>query len=622
MYRTGDLAKYNDAGQLEYLGRIDTQVKLRGFRIELGEIESRASAFEGIRTVAAKVHKDFLVLYYTSKNKIESSVLKAFLSQSLTEYMVPSVYMRLSEMPMTPNGKIDRKALPEPKRSKEEFVAPETDREKEFCEIYEEVLGLEEVGVTDSFFDLGGTSLSAARIVAYAVSKEYPITYQDIFRTPSPRELAALTESGSNNEADINILTKQKQISEYDYTAINKLISYNSMENIKDLNPVDLGDIILIGATGFLGLHVLKAFIDNYDGNVTCLVRSGRYEYPEERLKNYLMYYFDDPMEEQFGKRIFCIEGDITIPESLEKIAEAEGETIINCAASVKHFVNNDLLDKVNYHGTEALIHLCEKTGKRLIQTSTVSVVGDVKNEYNVRFKESDLYVGQSLENDYLRTKFMAERELLAAVSEKRIKGCVIRMGNLVSRNSDGEFQMNFRTNSFMRSLRSFVVLKKFPYDALDENVELTPIDEAGNAVLKFASVGGDFTVFHALNNHVITMADVIFAMKGCGYEIETVSTEEFSEAVKIAAESGEDTESVLGIVAYRNRNSENPGSENAEPDSRFSNNVLMRCGFKWSITDNTYLEKMLSALDGLGFFESNGFGDGVSGPFNSGGTL
>ena len=111
MYRTGDLARYNEDGQLEYLGRIDNQVKLRGFRIEMGEIETRASQFDGIAQVAAAVKKDQLVLYYTSAGNapIDAEQLRRFLSETLTEYMVPTVYMPLAAMPMTPNGKIDRK---------------------------------------------------------------------------------------------------------------------------------------------------------------------------------------------------------------------------------------------------------------------------------------------------------------------------------------------------------------------------------------------------------------------------------------------------------------------------------------------------------------------------------
>ncbi|MER2300223.1 MAG: non-ribosomal peptide synthetase, partial [Pseudomonas sp.] len=114
MYRTGDLARYNENDELEYLGRIDNQVKLRGFRIELGEIESRASQYEGIKAVTAQVRRDTLVLYYTAEREINTDGLKAFLAETLTEYMVPEIYMHLENMPMTPNGKINLKALPDP----------------------------------------------------------------------------------------------------------------------------------------------------------------------------------------------------------------------------------------------------------------------------------------------------------------------------------------------------------------------------------------------------------------------------------------------------------------------------------------------------------------------------
>ena len=113
MYRTGDLARYNEDGQLEYLGRVDNQVKLRGFRIEMGEIENRAGQFEGIEYVAAAVKKDQLVLYYTAAEAaaIDQEELRRFLAETLPDYMAPMVYMPLSMMPMTPSGKIDRKAL-------------------------------------------------------------------------------------------------------------------------------------------------------------------------------------------------------------------------------------------------------------------------------------------------------------------------------------------------------------------------------------------------------------------------------------------------------------------------------------------------------------------------------
>ena len=120
MYRTGDLARYNEKGELEFLGRMDTQVKLRGFRIELGEIENTACKFEGLAQAVTEVRKDRLVLYYTadkgSGGSIDRDELRDFLAKSLTEYMVPSPYMELPELPVTPNGKIDRKKLLDDRR--------------------------------------------------------------------------------------------------------------------------------------------------------------------------------------------------------------------------------------------------------------------------------------------------------------------------------------------------------------------------------------------------------------------------------------------------------------------------------------------------------------------------
>ncbi|MBP5605892.1 MAG: non-ribosomal peptide synthetase, partial [Ruminiclostridium sp.] len=197
MYRTGDLARYNEEGQLEYLGRIDTQVKLRGFRIELGEIESRASEFEGIKAVAAEVRKDNIVLYYTSEKETDNDKLKAYLSRSLTNYMIPSVYMRLPEMPFTPNGKIDRKALPEPELiSDEEIIAPETETEKKLFEIAAKILGTNKFGITSNLVSCGLSSLGAMRLSGDAEQKlGVRVSVSAIMQKPEIKVIAAFIDS-------------------------------------------------------------------------------------------------------------------------------------------------------------------------------------------------------------------------------------------------------------------------------------------------------------------------------------------------------------------------------------------------------------------------------------------
>ncbi|MBR3459041.1 MAG: AMP-binding protein, partial [Selenomonadaceae bacterium] len=201
MYRTGDLARYNEAGELEYLGRIDNQVKLRGFRIEMGEIETRASQFAGIAQVAAAVKKDQLVLYYTSAEgaQIDVDELRSFLSETLTEYMVPTVYMLLAAMPMTPNGKIDRKVLPEPEASVAlENIPPETEREQKFYELAAGFLGTKAFGVTDNLVSLGLSSIGAMRLAGEIYSAcDLRIPVAEILRMPTIRSLAAWSEENA-----------------------------------------------------------------------------------------------------------------------------------------------------------------------------------------------------------------------------------------------------------------------------------------------------------------------------------------------------------------------------------------------------------------------------------------
>ena len=204
VYRTGDLVRWNDENQLEYLGRIDTQVKLRGFRIELGEIEARAAMFEGISMVAAEVwHGQTLCLYYSATKEIDKDALQSFLAETLTEYMVPTAYVQLDEMPLTPNGKINRKALPEPQIELEDIVPPETELEQQLFDIVAELLGITNFGVTNNLLSLGLSSLGAMRLSVTIQNKlSEQVTVAAIMREPTIRQIAAqFTHSSASQTA-------------------------------------------------------------------------------------------------------------------------------------------------------------------------------------------------------------------------------------------------------------------------------------------------------------------------------------------------------------------------------------------------------------------------------------
>ena len=601
VYRTGDLVRRLADGRIDFVGRNDGQVKVRGFRIELTEVESVIREYPGVRDATVQAFDNesaggkFIAAYVVADEPMDFSLISAFIIGKKPAYMVPAAWMQIDAIPLTQNQKVDKRALPLPvlKSESHEYVEPETLVEKELCNKFADILGLQRVGATDSFFDLGGSSITAAQIVMFAMSRGYSIVYKDIFTHPSARELAGVI-------AGVKDGRRFADVQDYDYTAIHDLIATNAMEHVDEICAKGLGNIVLAGATGFLGIHVLKACMDKTDAKVTCILRK-QSEAVEIRLKTLLMYYFGTPMIEQFGKRIFCVEGDITDPESLKSLDSIDASTVINCAASVKHFVKDDLLDKINFHGVENLIDVCLRNKMRLVQISTLSVGGYIEPENSKILTENMLFFGQNVDNDYVRTKFLAERAVLEARAQQGLDAVILRAGNLMSRHSDGEFQINFRTNSFFRSLWAYVRLQKCPFTILEHPIEFSPIDAVAEAVLTLAGVDGEFSVFNMYNNHTITMADLIAAISDYGHPIDVVSEEQFQQALSDAARHVEDSEAVLSLVAYDNKKGENLVP--VEANCRFTTNALFRLGFRWPIVDDAYLEKAIWALDTLGFF-------------------
>ena len=573
--------------------------------MELGEIEGAILKHELVKnaavTVVEKGGNKYITAYYTGES-IPEEQLKTFLEPLIPDYMMPSFFVHIDEMPVTPGGKIDKKALPLPEITTKNsgYVEPVTTVQTVLCEIFEKALGIEKVGIEDNFFDLGGSSLTASKVAVMCLSKNISIVYADIFKYPTVRELATVVDDGAATEN----VQSNNEFSNYNYNRIQSVISGNVVENVDRITKENLGDIMITGATGFLGIHILKAYLDNYDGKVYCLVRKGEYESMEKRMMHMLMYYFDNPYQELFGQRIICVDGDITSKEQVEGFAAYKFRTIINCAACVKHFAAGDILEKVNVRGVQNLIDFCKNSGRRLIQISTVSVAGEGSEgvpPMSRVFCENDLYIGQNITNEYIRTKFLAERAVLEAVSDG-LDGKVIRVGNLMSRNSDGEFQINFITNGFLRSLRGYKAIGKFPMGGMHEIAELSPIDSTALAVLKLVQTDRRFTVFHACNSHHIYMADLIYAMQRYGFRLDIVRDGEFEEAVKEFAKNGKESDAVSGLIAYTSHNENEIYT--MEYDNGFTAQVLYRLDYKWPVTDDRYLESAIEALDRLAFFD------------------
>jgi len=216
LYKTGDLARYLPDGNIDFLGRIDDQVKIHGFRIEVGEIESVLSQHPGIWETVVLAREDEpgnkRLVAYIVPHQPEFSVsdLRSFLKEKLPEYMIPYAFVQLKELPLTPNGKLDRSGLPAPESIKPElegrFVAPRTPIEETIAKIWTEVLGLR-VGIYDNFFELGGDSILSIQIVARANQAGLQLTPKQLFEYPTVAGLATVAGTASTIQAKQGVVT-------------------------------------------------------------------------------------------------------------------------------------------------------------------------------------------------------------------------------------------------------------------------------------------------------------------------------------------------------------------------------------------------------------------------------
>ena len=599
-YRSGDLARYNSEGNIEFFGRKDNQVKLRGLRVELDEIEKVLNSYPNIsRSIivvkSSEVEGDYLAAYFTATQEINKEDLTNHMAKSLTPYMIPKVTMQLDKFPLTPNGKIDKKALPEVEVISEQKERKEAtnDLERKLVKILAKALGKDTIGIDEDFFELGGTSLSASKVAMLALNAGLNISYGDVFEYPTVEML----------EGHINGTSKEVVVQEEKEEIVSlKSLKYNDVKYIDEVTlGNDYSSYLLTGATGFLGIHILKELLDNKK-HVYTLIRGGKLD-PKSRLLGLLAYYFDDPLIDEVEQYVTVIDGDVTDETLIDKLIDKNFEIIINSAAIVKHFANDDIIERVNVGGVKNLIKVAKATNTRLIQISTLSVAGeniDNKFEDTFRMKENMLDFGQDVSNKYVHSKFNAEKAVLEAV-EEGLDAKIIRVGNLMSRNSDGEFQANSITNGFMRDLKGYATLHKFPVNSMDIEVDLSPIDEVAKSILLLSRTPSKFTVFHSANSHMIQMGDIIYVMNELGFNIDIVSDEEFNKSMLEMMNDDSKSMLVSSLISY--------GSSDLHThsfilsDNVFTNKALYHLSYKWPISDYKYLKNAIESLATLDFF-------------------
>ena len=625
MYHTGDIVRYRQNGDVEFVGRKDGQVKIRGFRIETKEVETVIRGFEGIKDVTVQAYDyesggKYLAAFVVGDGTVDTDALAAYIKSQKPAYMVPAVIMQIDTIPLTVNMKVDKKALPKPERKAADYVAPANKTEEDFCNIFGTVLGIERVSAEADFFEIGGSSILAMKVVIAAEKAGHSIVYNDVFTYTTPRAIAEFLDVSrleDNSKQPNDQTTKQPNNQTicdsdgYDYTQIHELLSHNTLDAFRNGERNTIGDVLLLGATGYLGSHVLHELIVNHTGKIYCFVRPGKEGNGLARLKAMQQYYFGDEggsADDLYGSRIIVIDGDATDPEALEQFKAPHNDmTVINCAACVKHFAKGNEIERVNVESVKNLTAWCLRWDARLVHISTGSIMGSRKNglpPVGYQFTEHVLYAGQELNtNQYVHSKFMAERHIYEEILKHGLKAKVCRVGNLAPRSNDGEFQINYKTNSYMNTLNAFRTIGVIGYDELNVETEFSPIDCVARAVVTLAQTPDDCICFQPLNPHRPLMGDIIHTMNDIGYNIRGAENEEVAEALQQALADEKTNSAVGSLIAYNS----NDGSQEIGLDSldiTYTSCILERLGFSWPETGRDYMRRFLEKLQQKGFFE------------------
>lgn len=540
IYRSGDLAKLLADGTIEYVGRRDSQIKIRGHRIEIGEIEDNLNRFEGVQdavVVAKKDHADqnMLVAYFTSKDTtiLSPSMIKQFLSDRLPSYFVPKFVCQLEMMPISPTGKIDRKKLIgydhiEAVETATDYVAPQNEQQQIIAEAWQQVLDKPTISIHEDFFDIGGDSLQVIQILTI-LKPHFPLVkISDFFMYRTIVDLA-------NRILELEQLNAQDNLFNLPI-ALTDLPEYPPIaEAAKSANTLESSHILLTGATGYLGSHILYELLHQSDAYIYTLVRKKGDAPAIERVKATMNSYFGSDMIDRVEQRVIAIEGDLELAQlgiSAEdhKLLVERIDTIIHSAADVRHFGEATQFAKTNIQSTADLLELAHaRPGIRFHHVSTMGIPEDLSLEgkWNAVLESGSLPENIQADSVYTNSKLEAEK-LIYAAGSKGIPVNIYRAGNLSSHSVTGQFQRNIDSNAVYRMIKAMILLGQAP--EADQWMDFTPIDYASRAIVHLAlrkdTVG---QLFHISNPQQIQYTHLLALINNYGYAVQAMPFNEYS---------------------------------------------------------------------------------------------
>lgn len=531
LYKTGDLVRWLSDGNIEYIGRNDSQVKIRGYRIELGEIEYTLSSCIGIKQAIVTVNNiplnsdnKYLVVYYVADEQLNEDEITQQLSRLLPQYMLPNIYIRVQQLPITINGKIDKAKLPAPSFKTDNYIAPHTQTERIICEQFAKVLSIpiNKIGSNSDFFKLGGNSILVISLVAALKQHGLSIAVDDVFTLRNVAQIAAQITHTKMDIAQhlqkVKLLYQKLSISNLDPEILRRdrqrqqdyLKHAQEFTFIPQLKPIN--NVLLTGATGYLGANLLYQLLTKTNYAIYMLVRANSNQEAYARVAAKFNFYFDEDLA-KYNHRIKVLASDIEQTNlnldnnSYSNLVEVI-DSIIHAAALVRHYGEYESFYKANVQATINLLELSKLTKlKDFHYVSTISVFMDgyiPKHSY-YSFNEYDndnaLIRGTNL---YSKTKYEGEQ---ATISYRRygVQSNIYRVGNLLLNSQNYKCQENIKDNASFTRLKTILHLGIIPEELYFE--EISPVDFTALAIIKiFNQQDLSSSTYHLFNPNIANL--------------------------------------------------------------------------------------------------------------------
>lgn len=595
VYKTGDRARFLPNGHLELIGRCDFMVKIRGYSVVLGAVESALAQHPLVSTAVVLTEGDEgqdkrLVAYIVPDNweKVPSvASLREFLKEKLPHYAIPSVFVQLDALPInSASGKLDRKKMPsadQAKKLRSESIdltydtasLPQTATEKQLAAIWVDLLRLESDKVLSrkvSFFDVGGHSLLATRLVSSIRDAfDVHLTLADILSAPELSSIAGRVDAVRDHVAVEDgqkvVLPLEALLDASIYPAATRKAGYSRYRVEMVGRPPR--SVLLTGATGFLGAHLLHSLIKDTEATVYCLVRAASEEQADARLKKTLKSYglYDELVNFHVEERIVPIPGDLAKPllgldEEIFKMLATEIDAILHNGAEVNLVKPYSALKSANVLGTQEVLRLAVTNGlakTRVKPVHYVSTNGVFPSSFGGQrlLETADLTeISDELENGYAQSKWVAE-QMCHEAAQRGLPVSILRPGNMAPSSSVGAWNTSDFIYLLLKGCWEIGAVPSRP----DWRFDMTPVDFAAQAIVHFAALHPVTSLgqtLHIQNAAVPVTGDVFFQLltsaasaKGKGLEVVS-SYEDWKARLEAHKSASEDVERlVAGLEAF-----------------------------------------------------------------------